>query len=211
MISHVLRYVISGIAVIIVLVGGVAPRAAETATEAIRSTIKQLFRILNDEELKTLGGAEERRHRLEKVIGDRLAYDEMAKRSLGLPWKQLNDEERQEFVQLFSQLLRDTFAGRFDQYSDEEIEFLHERHEGLYAEVSTKLTGSKTNTAVDYRLLQRAGDWRVYDIIVDDISMVHSYREQFTSIIRKSSYAELVVKLRQKSGEFKPFELTATP
>jgi phospholipid transport system substrate-binding protein len=211
MISHALRYVISGIAVIIVLVGGVAPRAAETATEAIKSTIKQVFRILNDEALKTLGGAEERRHQLEKVMGDRIAYDEMAKRSLGLPWKQLNDEERQEFVRLFSQLLRDTFASRFDQYSDEEVEFLNERLEGLYAEVSTRLTGSKTNTAVDYRLLQRAGDWRVYDIIVDDISLVHSYREQFTSIIRKSSYAELVAKLRQKSGEFRPFKQTATP
>lgn len=211
MISHALRYVISGIAVIIVLVGGVAPRAAETATEAIKSTIKQVFRILNDEALKTLGGAEERRHQLEKVMGDRIAYDEMAKRSLGLPWKQLNDEERQEFVRLFSQLLRDTFASRFDQYSDEEVKFLNEKLEGPYAEVRTRLIGSKTNTAVDYRLLLRAAGWQVYDIIVDDISLVHSYREQFTSIIRKFSYAELVAKLRQKSGEFRPFEQTATP
>ena len=124
---------------------------------------------------------------------------------------QLNDEERQEFVRLFSQLLRDTFASRFDQYSDEEVKFLNEKVEGPYAEVRTRLIGSKTNTAVDYRLLLRAAGWQVYDIIVDDISLVHSYREQFTSIIRKFSYAELVAKLRQKSGEFRPFEQTATP
>ena len=64
---------------------------------------------------------------------------------------------------------------------------------------------------MDYRLLHRAGDWRVYDIIVDEISIVHSYREQFTKIIRKSSYAELVAQLRQKSVDLKPFVQTTIP
>jgi len=205
------RYVIGGIAGIIVLAGGVALIAAETATEAIKSTLKQVFVILNDEELQIPGRAEARRQQLEKVIGNRLAYDEMAKRSLGAQWKQLNDEEREEFVRLFSQFFRDTFAGRLDQHSDEEVEFLQEKLEGLYAEVSTRLKGSKVDMAVDYRLLHRAGDWHVYDIIVDDISLIHSYREQFTTINRKFSYAELVAKLRQKSRELKPFVKTANP
>jgi phospholipid transport system substrate-binding protein len=205
------RYVVAGMGGIIVLAGGVALMAAETATEAIKSTLKQVFVILNDEELQMPGRAEARRQQLEKVIGNRLAYDEMAKRSLGAQWKQLNDEEREEFVRLFSQFFRDTFAGRLDQHSDEEVEFLQEKLEGLYAEVSTRLKGSKVDMAVDYRLLHRAGDWHVYDIIVDDISLIHSYREQFTTIIRKFSYAELVAKLRQKSGELKPFVKTANP
>jgi phospholipid transport system substrate-binding protein len=205
------RYVVAGMAGIIVLAGGVALMAAETATEAIKSTLKQVFVILNDEELQMPGRAEARRQQLEKVIGNRLAYDEMAKRSLGAQWKQLNEEEREEFVRLFSQFFRDTFAGRLDQHSDEEVEFLQEKLEGLYAEVSTRLKGSKVDMAVDYRLLHRAGDWHVYDIIVDDISLIHSYREQFTTIIRKFSYAELIAKLRQKSGELKPFVKTANP
>lgn len=175
------------------------------------SMTKEVYGILSNEDSRTLGRAKERRRQLEKVIGNRLAYDEMAKRSLGVQWKQLNEEERQEFVQLFSQLLWDTYASRLDQYSDEEVKFLHEKLEGPYAEVTTRLTGSKTNTAVAYRLLLRGGDWRVYAIVVDDISIVHSYREQFTTIIRKFSYAELVAKLRQKSGEFKPLVETATP
>ena len=211
MIRHALRHVLSGIAVIIVLVVGVAPMAAGTATEAIKSTIKQMFGVLNDKELKTPGRAEERRQQLEKVIGNRIAYDEMAKRSLGPQWSQLNDEERQEFVRLYAQLLRDTYSSRFDHYSDEKVEFLQEKLEGDYAEVRTRLTGSKVSLDVDYRMLQRAGDWRVYDIVVDEISLVHSYREQFTTIIRKSSYAELVAQLRQKSGEIKPLVETASP
>jgi phospholipid transport system substrate-binding protein len=197
--------------VVLVLAVGVAPMAAGTATAAIKTTIKQMFVILNDEELKTPGRAEERRQQLEKVIGNRIAYDEMAKRSLGPQWAQLNEEERQEFVRLYAQLLRDTYSSRFDRYSDEKVEFLQETLQGDYAEVRTRLTSSKFTLDVDYRMLQRAGDWRVYDIVVDGISLVHSYREQFTKIIRTYSYEELVTKLRQKTGEIKPFAEAANP
>lgn len=211
MIRHALRYVLSGIGVIIVLACGLASMAAGTATAAVKSTIKQMFVILNDEELKAPGKAEERRQQLEKVIGNRIAYDEMAKRSLGSQWAQLNEEERQEFVRLYAQLLRDTYSSRFDRYTDEKVEFLQETLQGDYAEVRTRLTSSKFSLDVDYRMLQRAGDWRVYDIVVDGISLVHSYREQFTKIIRTYSYEELVAKLRQKTGELKPFAEVPNP
>jgi len=196
---------------VLVLAMGVAPMAAGTATAAIKNTIKQMFVILNDEDLKAPGKAEERRQQLEKVIGNRIAYDEMAKRSLGPQWVQLNEEERQEFVRLYAQLLRDTYSSRFDRYTDEKVEFLQETLQGDYAEVRTRLTSSKFNLDVDYRMLQRAGDWRVYDIVVDGISLVHSYREQFTKIIRTYSYEELVSKLRQKTGEIKPFAEAPNP
>ncbi len=211
MVRQALRHVLSGIGVVLVLAVGVAPMAAGTPTAAIKTTIKQMFVILNDEELKTPGRAEERRQQLEKVIGNRIAYDEMAKRSLGPQWAQLNEEERQEFVRLYAQLLRDTYSSRFDRYSDEKVEFLQETLQGDYAEVRTRLTSSKFTLDVDYRMLQRAGDWRVYDIVVDGISLVHSYREQFTKIIRTYSYEELVTKLRQKTGEIKPFAEAANP
>jgi len=196
---------------VLVLAMGVAPMAAGTATAAIKNTIKQMFVILNDEELKAPGKAEERRQQLEKVIGNRIAYDEMAKRSLGPQWAQLNEEERLEFVRLYAQLLRDTYSSRFDRYTDEKVEFLQETLQGDYAEVRTRLTSSKFNLDVDYRMLQRAEDWRVYDIVVDGISLVHSYREQFTKIIRTYSYEELVSKLRQKTGEIKPFAEAPNP
>jgi phospholipid transport system substrate-binding protein len=211
MIRQSLRHVLSGIGMVLVLAVGVAPMAAGTATAAIKNTIKQMFVILNDEELKAPGKAEERRLQLEKVIGNRIAYDEMAKRSLGPQWAQLNEEERLEFVRLYAQLLRDTYSSRFDRYTDEKVEFLQETLQGDYAEVRTRLTSSKFNLDVDYRMLQRAGDWRVYDIVVDGISLVHSYREQFTKIIRTYSYEELVSKLRQKTGEIKPFTEAPNP
>ena len=78
-----------------------------------------------------------------------------------------------------------------------------ERREGDYAEVRTKLLSRKGELPVDYRLLSNSKEWRVYDIVVDSISMVHNYRGQFTKIIRTSSYEDLVEKLKSKTETFK--------
>lgn len=194
-----LRAGMSGMAACMVLVWGAPPMAGETATEAMRSTITEVFRILENGELKKPEQAEERRRQLDKVIGDRISYEEMAKRSLGAYWKNLTEDERQEFVGLFAQLLSDLVANKLNEYTDEQVKFLDERLEGPYAEVRSRLRGSKVDITLSYRLVNGSGDWRMYDVIMDGISLVGNYRGQFTKIIRDSSYADLVDKLRQKS------------
>ena len=178
--------------------------AAGTATEAVKSTIDQVVRLLEDKELKKPDRAMERRQQLQKIIGDRFSYEEMAKRSLGAHWNQLNETQRQEFTELFQQLLLRTYTGRIEAYSGEQTQYFGERHESDYAEVRTKLIARKGELPVDYRLLSNSGEWHVYDIVVDGISMSSNYRGQFTNIIRTSSYEELVKKLKSKSEVFKP-------
>lgn len=175
--------------------------AAGPATEAIRSTINQVIRLLEDQELKKPGRSEERRRRLEKVIGDRFSYEEMAKRSLGAQWRQLNDAERKEFVELFQKLLSHSYLGKIEGYSGEQVRYLNERLGEGYAEVRTKVVSSKTEIPLDYRLLNTGGDWRVYDVVVDGVSLVNNYRGQFARILRSSSYADLVEQLRKKSAQ----------
>jgi phospholipid transport system substrate-binding protein len=178
--------------------------AAVTATEAVKSTIDQVVRLLEEKELKQPNRVMERRQQLQKIIGDRFNYEEMAKRALGAHWNQLNETQRQEFVELFQQLLLRTYTGRIESYSGEQTQYLGERHEGDYAEVRTKLLARKGELPVDYRLLSNSGEWRVYDIVVDGVSMVSNYRAQFTKIIRTSSYEDLVEKMKNKSEVFKP-------
>jgi phospholipid transport system substrate-binding protein len=185
-----------------VLLGGAPVQAAVTATESVKGTIAEVLHILEDQELKSPGRMEERRHQLEQVIGGRFSYDEMAKRSLGAQWVKLNDKERQEFVELFRQLLTNSYVGKIEGYSGEQIHYLNERLQDDYAEVRTKITSGKTEIPLDYRLLKKSGDWRVYDVIVDGISLVNNYRGQFAKIIRSSSYEDLVEKLRTKSETF---------
>ncbi len=166
------------------------------------------MRVLDDEKLKDPEQAEERRYEIEEIIRQRVDYEEMAKRALGTQWSSLSHHEQREFVGLFVQLLRDTFAGRITEHSDEEVLYLSEQREDSFAEVKTRLKGRKIDTPIDFRLIHRFGDWRVYDVVIDGASLVSNYRSQFTSIIRDVSYGGLVKKMRQKAVAVKVFEKT---
>ncbi len=180
----------------------------QNATEAVKRTITDLIAVLDDEALKQPGRADERRHKIEDVIRRGVDYEEMAKRALGRPWLALSEQDRQEFVSLFVQLLRDSFAGRITEHHDEQVDYLSEQREDLYAEVRTHLKGRKIETPIDFRLISHGTEWRVYDVVIDGASIVNNYRSQFASIIREVSYAGLVQKMKQKAVAVKVFENT---
>ncbi len=178
-------------------------------TESVKNTITDLHSILGNEALKQPGRFEERRQQIEQVIRHRANYEQMAQRALGVQWNRLNDTERQEFVRLFVELIRDTVAIKIDQYYDEQVVFLSERREGSFAEVRTNLIGPKVDTSLDFRLENHSGDWLVYDVLIDSASIVRNYRTQFSRIIRDNTYAGLVEKLKERALVVKRFEKTA--
>jgi len=180
-------------------------RIESSATEAVKGTIDDLIRVLDDESLKRPELAEARRRAIEEIIKHRVDYEEMARRSLGTPWSTLSHREQREFVGLFVQLLRDSFAGRITERSDEQVDFLGEHRDGTFAEIKAQLKGRKIDTPVDFRLIHRAYEWRVYDVVIDGASIVSNYRSQFTSIIRDVSYGGLVKKMRDKAIALKTF------
>lgn len=175
-------------------------------TDSVRSTITEVTAILRNQPLKQPEQAASRREMLEAVLRQRVDYEEMAKRSLGLHWLDLSEQERREFVDLFVQLLRDSFAGKIEAYTDEQVLYLSEQREGDLAEVRTKLVGTKTDTRLDFRLAERKGGWLVYDVVIDDASIVRNYRAQFASIIRRASYEGLLRKMKAKAVVVKAFE-----
>ena len=171
----------------------------QTPTESVRSTIEDVIRILTNEQLKQPDRLAERRQEIERIVRDRVSYEDMAKQALGLPWLNLEAEERQEFVDLFVQLLRDSFAAKIDAYADEHVLYLSELRDDHMAEVRTKLAGRKTDSLLNFRLADRAGTWLVYDVVIDGASIVHNYRAQFARIIRDVSYPGLVELMREKT------------
>jgi phospholipid transport system substrate-binding protein len=177
--------------------------AAGGPTAAMKSTIDEVLRIVRDKELKQPAKADARRHMLETVVSARFDYSEMSRRALGAPWTQLTDQQKQEFVDLFRTLLTTSYADKIETYSGEGVEYLNERTEKEYAEVRTKVLSGKTEIPLDYRLINRADEWRVYDVVVDNVSLVNNYRGQFTKILRASSYTDLVDQLRKKSDRIK--------
>jgi len=193
------RALVSGILAVVLLTGEALVMAAQTPTDAVRTTFEKVVHVLKDQDLKQPGREQERLNRLERAIGERISYRELAKRALGPKWKELSEKERQEFVGLFAQLLRDVYANRIFQYTDEQVEYLNERLEGDFAEVKTNLRGSKVNIPVSYRLMNQSGVWQVYDVVVDGVSTVSNYRGQFTKILQTSSYETLLERLRKKT------------
>lgn len=196
---------------VVLLFGTPVASADQTATESVKSTINEVIHILNSEELKHPGRSVERRQKIEQVIRQRVSYEDMAKRALGWPWIELTNTERQEFVALFVELLRDAFAFRIDNYADEQVLYLSEQREENFAEVKAKLSGLKVDTLIDFRLVDKVGHCIVYDVIIDGAGIVGNYHAQFASIIRDHSYAGLVNKMKEKTLVVKAFETTTDP
>lgn len=168
-------------------------------TEQVRGTVDQVIKILTDPTLKGPARTEERRAKLRRVIRERFDFTEMAKRSLGIHWARRTPQEREEFVRLFWDLLERSYVDKIESYTDEKIVYVGESIDGNYALVKSKIvTRRNLEIPLDYRLYKRGEDWLVYDIIIEDVSMVSNYRTQFNKIIRSSSYDELVRRMRTK-------------
>jgi len=199
-----IRRIVQLIVVGLITSAGSPSFAAESPTDVVRTTINEVIRILNDDSLKAPAKLLPRRRMLEQVVAQRFDYAEMSKRALAANWIPLTNEQRDEFVDLFKSFLSDRYASKIEDYSGEQVEYLSERLDGQYAEVRTKLHSTKVEIPMDYRLINKAGRWYAYDIVVDGVSLVKNYRSQFTAIIRSSSYEELLNRLRNRTvGEDK--------
>ena len=204
LLAQVGRLAVVGIVGTCLSIGGELSQAfAGPPTDSMKGTIDEVLRIIRDKELKQTAKAEERRSLLEKVVAERFDYQEMSRRALGAPWNQLSDQDKQEFVSLFQTLLTSSYAEKVESYSGEGVQYLNERTEKDYAEVRTKILSGKTEIPLDYRLINHGAEWRVYDVVVDGVSLVNNYRGQFTKILRASSYPDLVDQLRKKSDKLK--------
>ena len=181
----------------------VSEASAGGPTDAMKSMIDEVLRIIRDKELKQPDKTEERRRLLHKTVGDRFDFQEMLRRALGAQWGKLSDGEKQEFVALFRSLLMNSYTEKVETYSGEGVVYINERTEKDYAEVRTKLMSGKTELPLDYRMINRGNDWLAYDVVVDGVSLVSNYRGQFAKIIQVSSYSDLVDQLRKKSDKLK--------
>ncbi|MYC28442.1 MAG: ABC transporter substrate-binding protein [Nitrospira sp. SB0662_bin_26] len=160
----------------------------------------QALKVLEDESLKSPEKSRERLAILEDIIGKRFDFREMGKRTLGKHWQQFSEADRDEFVRLFQRFLSKTYAGNVDGYSGEQVQYLKERRKGDYAEVQTAVTSEKSTTAIYYRLLKSANTWKVYDVLIEDVSLVKNFRSQFGRIIEAESAKGLLEKLRAKTS-----------
>lgn len=126
-------------------------------------------------------------------------FDEMARRTLTRHWTSRSAEERAEFVALFTELLERSYLGRIESWSGEKILYTSETVDGAFASVRSKIVTRRAEVGIEYRLLQRDGRWRVYDVLMDGVSFVSTFRSAFDRIIQQSSWSGLMDKLRKRA------------
>lgn len=168
-------------------------------TEDVRKTTDKLIAIVSDPAMKSADRAAERARRIRKAVDERFDWKEMSKRSLARHWKKRTEREKEEFIDLFGKLLERTYLDKVEGYSGEKVLYVGERVDGNYGLVVVKIVTRKdTEILVKYKLKKKVSEWLVYDISIEGISLVNNYRKQFNSIMTRSSYEDLIKKLRRK-------------
>jgi phospholipid transport system substrate-binding protein len=170
--------------------------------DQVKQTTDKILSIVSAPTLKVPSKAEERTKRIRNAVDERFDWEEMARRALAVYWAQRTSEEKKEFVRLFRKLLVQTYMDKVEGYSGEKIQYEGETIDGDYAVVKVKIaTQRNVDIPVEYRLMEKGNNWLVYDISIEGVSLVNNYRTQFNSIIIRSSYEELVKRLKAKVAQ----------
>jgi phospholipid transport system substrate-binding protein len=176
------------------------PVLAGAPTDQLRQHVDQVIKLLDDPALK--GKPAERHAKVRKIAEDIFDYPDTARRALGRHWNDRTPQERQEFSQVFSDVLDRAYISKIELYQGEKVTYAGESIEGDEATVKTKIITNKgTEVPVDYRAHLKNGRWLVYDVIIEGVSLVANYRSQFNKIVQTESYAVLLDKLRAKDVE----------
>ncbi len=187
----------------IFFVGIYFPPAAESKAvlspqQQLKAGIDSLIKILSDESLKGETGKELLEEQVVQLFKQHFDLTYTSKMCLGRHWRKISAAEKDEFVSLFSDLLKSTYVGRVDEYSGETVSYKKETLKGSKALVKTVVTSKDKEIPVDYKMINRNGSWLVYDVIIEGVSMVRNYRSQFSSILKKKKFTELLDQIRDK-------------
>jgi phospholipid transport system substrate-binding protein len=196
------------IAAALLVFASLAGSPATTPRQIVQSAVERVVAVLEGTEPSRdradrveprVPGDARPRAEIRKIAGDLFDFDEMARRTLSRHWAGRTRAERAEFVTLFTDLLERSYVGRIEGYAGEKINYVGESLEGGYAVVRSRIVPARgrTETTLDYRLHRRDGRWMVYDVLIDGVSFVSTYRGQFNRVISASSYGGLVDALRK--------------
>jgi len=191
-----------------IMVAGAVAAPAMGPRETVESAVGRVVSLLQDadaprtESATPSRQAADKRAEMRKIARDLFDFEEVTRRTLSRHWAARSADEKAEFVALFTELLERSYVTRVEAYVGESISYIGEAVDAGYATVRSKvLTDRRSEIALDYRLHLRDGRWRVYDLQIDGVSFVSTYRSQFDRIIQAESYSALLERMRKKSFE----------
>jgi phospholipid transport system substrate-binding protein len=177
----------------------VSTAAALTPTETVKLRVDDALQSLSQTSGATAETAERRRAEIRRAADTLFDFPEMSRRALGRHWADRTPVEREEFTALFTDLIARSYIGKIDRYAGEAITYVSERVDGDQASVRSQVVTAKgSQIPVEYRLRRANDAWTAYDVLIENVSLVGTYRSQFDRIIRAESFANLLRRLREK-------------
>jgi phospholipid transport system substrate-binding protein len=173
--------------------------AALTPTETVKSRVDQALQSLSQTANPGAEASERRRADIRRAADTLFDFPDMSRRALGRHWTDRTPAEREEFTRLFTDLIARTYIGKIDRYAGESIAYVGERVDGDEASVRSQVVTAKgSQIPVEYRLHRANDTWSAYDVLIENVSLVGTYRSQFDRIIKAESFADLLRRLREK-------------
>jgi phospholipid transport system substrate-binding protein len=171
--------------------------AAGNATESVRTSVDAIIGILKDAGLDKPA----KRDKIRGVIAERFDFRAMSQRTLATNWKKASKEEQQQFIELFAELIQDTYIGRVEAYTNEEVKYPGEKVTDDRAVVDTLIVTSSKEIPVTYRLYLKGDRWLVYDVNIEGVSLISNYRNSYQEIVKREGFTGLLAKMEEKVKE----------
>ena len=186
------------VALLVCLTAATAAQAI-TPTETVKARVNEALQGLSQTAGTTPESAERRRVEIRRAADSLFDFAEMSRRALARHWTDRTAAEREEFVRLFTDLIARSYIGKIDRYAGEAIAYTGERVDGDEASVRSQVVTAKgSQIPVEYRLHRVNDSWSAYDVLIENVSLVGTYRSQFDRIIKAESFADLLRRLREK-------------
>lgn len=175
---------------------------AQTPTEYVRGNVDQVIAILTDPQYADDAGKEVQLERIGTLVDRFFDAQELSKRALGQYWRVFTPSQREEFQGLFLKLIKKVYLKKSLTYHQEVVTYDQEiLKSAIYADVATTLTSPSLSIPIVYSLVKREDGWKVYDVTIENISLIKNYRSQFFSILTRTSPDQLISILRKKTDE----------
>ena len=171
--------------------------AASSPTEDVRTSVDAILMILQNDELDK----QQKRAEISKIVSQRFDFRAMSQRTLATNWKKTSNEEKKQFIELFSQLIESSYVGKIEAYTNEKVEFPGEKVKGKKAVVETLIITSSADVPVNYRMYQKGDQWLVYDVIIEGVSLISNYRSSYQEIMKDEGFDGLLNKMQAKIDE----------
>ncbi len=165
----------------------------------LKTTIDAILSILTKQDIDSTT----RRETITELITERFDFKKMSQQTLATNWKKTTAEQKGKFVGLFAQLLQESYMGRIEAYTDERVEFVNERIKKKRAKVNTLIVTSSVEIPINYKLTKNGEKWLVYDVVIEEVSLIRNYRNSYRNIVKKEGIDGLLVKMEEKLDEIR--------